>query len=323
MKALLTFALCISLATAASAQDSTRVHAGRGDHRMSDLHLSTDQQAQLKTINKDFFTASRSIMKDSTLSKTDRQAKFKALQGTRQDKIKGVLSADQYAQWQQDMNNHKRPPMGHGRPGFGGPGGRRPDFAKMQEKTKQDLGLTDAQSQQLAAANKDFFKSMSDLHKNSASSDSATRRAQFQSLRTAYETKVKGILNADQYTKWQDRQKQMMARMHEGRPGFGGRPDFAKMNDRMKQDLGLSDEQSQKLSAAREDFFKNAKSLRENSDTSARRTQFKALRQQYDSQVQSILTPDQFAKLQERKKEMRGRMQHHGHPGQDATAPQQ
>lgn len=321
MKVLLTFALCVSLATAASAQDSTRVHPGRGDHRMTDLHLSTTQQEQLKTINKDFFTSSRSIMKDSTLGKTDRQAKFKALQATRQDKIKGVLSADQYAQWQQDMNN-RRSRMGQAHRGFDGPR-HRPGFAKMQERTKQDLGLTDAQSQQLASANKEFFKNMSDLHKNSASSDSATRRAQFQSLRTAYQTKVKGILNADQYTKWQDHQKQMMAHMRQGRPGFGGRPDFAKMNDRMKQDLGLSDAQSQKLAAARGDFFKNARALRENSDTAARRTQFKALRQQYDAQVQSILTPDQFAKLQERKKEMRAHL-HHGRPNPDATpAPQQ
>ncbi|HEY0272078.1 MAG TPA: hypothetical protein VGC22_02785 [Chitinophaga sp.] len=307
MKALLTLALCVSLATAAAAQDSTRTHQGRGDHHMADLHLSTDQKAQLKTINKDFFTAAHALRMDSSLSKADRKTKFEALEANRKNKIKGVLSADQYAQWQQAMSSR----YAHFRPRTGGPGGHRPDFAGMQAKTKQDLGLTDAQSQQLAAASKDFFKSMADLHKNSASSDSATRRAQFQSLRTAYEGKVKGILSADQYAKWQQRQQDMRTHMRPGGPGFGGaRPDFGKMNERIKQDLGLNDDQRKQLSAATRDFFKNARSLRSAGDSAARRTQFQALKAQYDSKVQAILTPDQFAKWQQRRQQMRHGMNH-------------
>ncbi|SCB84946.1 hypothetical protein GA0116948_101519 [Chitinophaga costaii] len=329
MKTLFTLALCVSLATAATAQDSTHTHQGRGDHRMTDLHLSNSQHEQLKAINKDFFTAAHALRTDSSLSKADRKTKFDALEADHQNKVKAVLSADQYAQWQQDMSKHKpgMHPGGPGGPGGpdgtggpGGPGDHRHDFGQMQEKMKEELGLTDTQSQQLATANKDFFKHMGELHKNSASSDSATRRTQFQTLRTNYESTVKGILNADQYAKWQQHEQEMRSHMRPGGPGAPGfdspRPDFGKMNERIKQDLGLNDDQSKQLSAATQDFFKNAQSLRGTGDSAARRTQFQALKTQYDSKVQAILTPEQFAKWQQHQQEMRRGMGHH-HPIDD------
>ena len=71
----------------------------------------------------------------------------------------------------------------------------------------------------------------------------------------------------------------------------------------MKEDLNLSEEQSAKLKSKREALQQKMKTLREDPSLSddAKKEQYKELMKQRKENLRSILTEDQWKKLQEQK----------------------
>jgi hypothetical protein len=71
----------------------------------------------------------------------------------------------------------------------------------------------------------------------------------------------------------------------------------------MKEDLNLSEEQSAKLKNNREALQQKMRTLREDKSLSddARKEQFKELMKQRKENLRSILTEDQWKKLQEQR----------------------
>jgi periplasmic protein CpxP/Spy len=77
---------------------------------------------------------------------------------------------------------------------------------------------------------------------------------------------------------------------------------------RLKTELGLSDDQIAKLHAIMEEGRPAREALRD--DTSLtdeqRRAKFQEMRQEADAKIQAVLTPDQFAKWQEMRRNFGG-----------------
>lgn len=86
------------------------------------------------------------------------------------------------------------------------PQGGRPDMSKRVEKMIKELGLNDAQA-------KDFKSAMEEMHPGKNNGERPSRE-EMQKKREASDAKIKAILTADQYTKYQEMRKNM----RQGRP---------------------------------------------------------------------------------------------------------
>ncbi len=79
--------------------------------------------------------------------------------------------------------------------------------AKKPESWKSLLGLTaeqDAKMKEIGKANKEKTEAL----KNDATADKAQKKAKSAELKQAYETDLKAVLSAEQFTKYTDIQKQ-------------------------------------------------------------------------------------------------------------------
>ena len=73
----------------------------------------------------------------------------------------------------------------------------------------------------------------------------------------------------------------------------------------MKKNLALTDEQSSKLKTLNESYKGKFESLKNNEslDRTAKKEQFRALRDQHKQEMKSVLTQEQIQKLDEMKKD--------------------
>ena len=103
------------------AQDSTNTPPnGPGMHGRpnvdqiaKELSLTDDQKAKVKAVLEDTQKQMRSLREDTSLSQDDKRTKGKEIREAMQAKMKEILTADQYAKWQQHMQ-HNRPSGGAG-----------------------------------------------------------------------------------------------------------------------------------------------------------------------------------------------------------------
>jgi protein CpxP len=79
-------------------------------------------------------------------------------------------------------------------------------------------------------------------------------------------------------------------------------------SNKMKTDLGLTDDQTQKLNAAKLDQLTQREAIKTkyNNDNKAGETEFRANNDKFKTAMKSILTPDQLAKLEAAKKNAKG-----------------
>ena len=116
--------------TVAQAQDATNTPpagehhrpGGPGGPRMGgrmaeELGLSADQKTKFEAIMKDQAEQMKTLRDDTSLSQEDKRAKIKAIREATNDKVKAILTADQYAKYLELQK------LQHNRRGPGGPGG--------------------------------------------------------------------------------------------------------------------------------------------------------------------------------------------------------
>ena len=79
-------------------------------------------------------------------------------------------------------------------------------------------------------------------------------------------------------------------------------------SSKMKTDLGLTDDQTQKINAAKLDQLTQREAIKTkyNNDNKAGETEFRANNDKFKTALKSILTPDQLAKLEAAKKNANG-----------------
>lgn len=80
-----------------------------------ELGLNDDQKSKLKTVLTDQQTKIRALREDTSLSQEDKRAKMKEIRADTQSKLKEILTADQFAKWQEHMKRN-RPPGALGNP---------------------------------------------------------------------------------------------------------------------------------------------------------------------------------------------------------------
>lgn len=88
------------------------------------LQLSEEKANKVADIQEEFAPKTREIMQDQSSDRDAKMAKFKEVQDEMNKKVKGVLTADEYAKYETFQKNRMGRGMGRGQGGPGG-GGRR------------------------------------------------------------------------------------------------------------------------------------------------------------------------------------------------------
>ena len=177
------------------------------------------------------------------------------------------------------QRDHHRTPMMEGKRHHGG---------MMDMKA---LNLTEDQKTQFKTQNESFRKKMEELKKN----DNITVKdwkSKAENLRKEHKSKIDGILTSEQKAQLEKRKAEGKQR-HEA---MG-----KERADRMKTELGLSDEQSAKMKANREAMGAKMKAIRENKSLGEeqKREQMKELMKSQKDNMKSILTEEQMKKFKE------------------------
>lgn len=188
--------------------------------------------------------------------------------------------------------------------------------AALQAQTKEDvktshhkgfrgkgpmanLNLNDEQKKQVKDLNESYHKQFADLKKNTSISvgDYRTKSA---ALKKEQHEKMQAILTPEQKNQVAAQRKEMGKRMQEGQ---------AKRFDKMKTQLGLTEEQSKKLKENQAGFQTKIKSIREDKSLSdeQKKEQVKAVFKQQQDQFKSVLTPEQLEKMKAARPGRKGR----------------
>jgi Spy/CpxP family protein refolding chaperone len=161
----------------------------------------------------------------------------------------------------------------------------------------KDLNLTDAQKEQVKALNEEYrakFKALKDVDSKSATREKA------KALKEEQHAKMQNILTAEQKAKKAELKEKRKAEAKEKGKERG---------EKMKQELGLTDAQGQKIKSINEDFHAKAKAIKDNQSLSQeqKKEQFKVLNEQRKESMKSVLTAEQIQKMEAKKKEGKGR----------------
>ena len=157
----------------------------------------------------------------------------------------------------------------------------------------KNLNLSEDQKAQFKALNEENRKQMAELKKN----DHITVKewnSRKEALRKDYREKMQSLLTTEQKTQLEKSKLERKTKMEERSK--------ARM-DRMKTDLGLSDEQSAKLKSQREAMHQKMKTIREDKSLNdeAKKEHVKELMKKQKANMRSILTEEQLKKLDEQK----------------------
>lgn len=195
----------------------------------SELSLDKKQQDQVKQLlaersaKAEKFKAAR---KDSKTKPTDAErAAFKKQMETEKaandSKMKSILNADQYTKWTALKKDHKRKGDHKGHRDMKSPQER--DAAHLQKLTA-DLNLNADQQKQISELLSDRSTKMAMLKKSRRDSgvaptdaEKAAMKKQMKEDHKAYDAKMKSILTADQYKKWEAIKKEQKDKMKDHR----------------------------------------------------------------------------------------------------------
>ncbi|MCX8513070.1 MAG: hypothetical protein ORN83_15090, partial [Chthoniobacteraceae bacterium] len=162
-----------------------------------------------------------------------------------------------------------------------------PDAGRMQEM-RQRLGLSDAQVDQLNALFEADGPKMKDLRTDASLSD-AQKREQLKALSDARREKIAAILTPEQRAKAAEEIKRR------GGGPDGPQADGLRRLQAMKEKLGLSDAQVEKLKPILTEEGPKIKAIREDSSASPEAKQ-EAVKQSME-RIAAELTPEQLEKF--------------------------
>ncbi|UYQ93729.1 hypothetical protein MKQ68_01260 [Chitinophaga horti] len=176
--------------------------------------------------------------------------------------------------------------------------GKKPMKHHRGHSMQQDLQLSEQQTAKVQDINKDFMTSAKAVQKDDklTKDEKRTKLAEISKVRSE---KYKSVLSADQYSKWESNRAATKTKMD----GFKGKRDHktakGKHPEKMKQELGLNEEQSKQLKSIHGEFREKALAVRNNKDLSDtdRKTKFKELRKERDGKVKATLSAEQYEKL--------------------------
>lgn len=169
----------------------------------------------------------------------------------------------------------------------------------------EQLNLSDQQKTEMKAINEDFKTQMTDLKKSEDKITVTEWKNKMATIRKDHHEKVQKVLTDDQKASLK---KMMHARKFDMRK-HGGRRNL----DHMKKELNLTDEQVTALKKNHEAMSQKFKAIREDKKLTddQKKAELKEFKKQQHESLKSILTAEQLQKLEQQKKEHKGR-KHHG-----------
>lgn len=104
MKKVFFLILALAVCTLTNAQDSTKTHAKkqttattkpRKQSDMDQLNLSSDQQAKIKAVTKDYQAKTKKVNGNTALTDAQKKEKIKELKAEKKKEMDGILTVDQ------------------------------------------------------------------------------------------------------------------------------------------------------------------------------------------------------------------------------------
>jgi periplasmic protein CpxP/Spy len=164
-----------------------------------ELKLTDEQVQKLEAIIHKQMGKLRELKQDNSLSRQEKLEKFKAARERLIAEIKQVLTPEQFAKWKA-----KQRPLG------GAPAG---PMARLHEAIA-DLNLTDQQKEQLKPIYQEQMEKLRELHQD-ASLSIPEKLDRLKAIHTEIAPKLKKILTAEQYAKWEKDVNQWLAQLSE------------------------------------------------------------------------------------------------------------
>ena len=171
------------------------------------LGLSEEQKGQLQQIGREQVEQVRAIREDDSLTNEEKRAKFQELNTARQDRFRGILTAEQQEKFGQMRQRRGRRSSGRG-PGAG------PGFGRFGE----GLDLSEEQREQIEQTRTEHREQIQVLREDQNLSPEE-RRARMQELRQNRQGRMREILTAEQQERFSQRREQFGTK----RRGHGGR----------------------------------------------------------------------------------------------------
>jgi protein CpxP len=152
-----------------------------------ELNLTPEQTAKLQSIVRERAEKLRELRQDNSLSPEEKRQKLAAARAEIVSEVKKVLTPEQFEKWK-------------ARQGQTAGGAIRP-LARLQEAIN-DLNLTDEQKEQLKPLYQAQMEKLRDLYQDTSLSI-AEKLDKLKVLRQEAAPKLKKVLSADQYAKWE------------------------------------------------------------------------------------------------------------------------
>lgn len=164
-----------------------------------------------------------------------------------------------------------------------------------RQNAAKELNLTEDQQQKMKSINEDF-KSKIDALKADQSLSKEAKQDKMKELFGTKRTEMQALLTPEQQTKMKEMREKRKNMPRRGHQKFSQRSERPK---RMGECLNLSEEQKIKMRSLNESFKKQMQDLRaDNSlDKDARNAKRKELATAHKEELNSILTPEQQAKM--------------------------
>lgn len=177
---------------------------------LEDLKLTEQQDKQVKDINRAYINSTQDIRKDGALNKTDKKAKLDALKADRDEKLKSVLNADQFAKLQSNR----------AATGERMKDGRKKGLHKKNDAAAlKEIGLSETEGQELKSINKDFKSKAVALRENSGMTKEQ-RHQEMKKLNDERLTRIKTTLGEEKYARydqWKKKERDQIRAMRKQR----------------------------------------------------------------------------------------------------------
>ncbi len=186
---------------------------------------------------------------------------------------------------------------------------------RQSEKMKSALSLSESQYATVHDINLKYARTFSEMMKDSAVTREE-KHNKMKQLREEKRTEIDKVLSAEQKQQW-EKQKQDMKTKRGNRdhgPHKKGDHQNRRKNDHT-QSLGLSEAQTTKLDAVRKEFRTEISGIREDQKLSEeqRKEKMKTAWQNHEKSVEEILSPEQYVKWKESRKNGKHKRLHQDH----------
>lgn len=168
-------------ASAPPAAESVPAWRERLQEAAKDLNLTEDQKEKLRPIFQSLLEKGQALREDASLSPQERTEKLKALQEEFAPLFKKVLTAEQFEKWQSRQSQL---------------------FALRLQEAIKELNLTEDQKEKLKAIFQEPMEKVRAL-RGDTSLTWQQKLARFKAARQEVAPKVKTVLTAEQYEKYQ------------------------------------------------------------------------------------------------------------------------